>query len=330
MDTDIKRFEKSYKKELQLIEKTFAKLYANKSPYSLYEPINYILRGGGKRIRPFLLLCSAHAAGAGYAKVRNASIAVEILHNFTLVHDDIMDNACKRRGRETLHIRNGVDTAILAGDVMTALAYESLLKDCGANSKNVLSLFTKGILEVCEGQGLDKDFETRTDVSIDEYKVMIYKKTAALIEMCCLAGASLVNGRKAEITALGKYGKNLGMAFQIQDDLLDIIADEKELGKPVGGDLHEGKKTYLFLKALEKASGKEKRMLNEAIKNKGVKRKDISRYKELYLKLGIIDDAKKEIKYYTNKAVSSLNVIKRKEDAELLKWFALTLLQRNK
>ena len=330
MPDRITKYEAVYKRELKRIEKVFSRLYINKNPNSLYEPINYILQGGGKRIRPFLVLSCAHAAGSNFGNVYNAALAVEILHNFTLVHDDIMDKSAKRRGRDTLHVRNGMDTAILAGDVMAVLAYESLLKDCKDNSKEVIAIFTKGIIEVCEGQGLDKDFEIRSEVTIKEYKTMIYKKTAALLEMCCLIGAHLGKGKQEEIKGLGSYGKNLGMAFQIQDDLLDILADEKELGKPTGGDLVEGKKTYLFLKALEKAEGKNKKMLLDMIKNKGIAKCDVEKYKELYRELGIIEDAKKEIKNYTNKAITSLNVLKRKDDIQLLKWLAITLLQRNK
>lgn len=330
MQDNSNKYKAVYLRELKRIEKIFEKAYVSRKPKSLYEPINYILQGGGKRIRPFLVLCCAHSVGKKFSDVANASLAVEILHNFTLVHDDIMDKAPKRRGRATLHIRNDVDTAILAGDIMAVLAYEALLKDCGKDSKEVISIFTNGILEICEGQGLDKDFELRSSVSIKEYKEMIYKKTAALIEMCCLIGAHLGKGKKEEIKALGIYGKNLGMAFQIQDDLLDILADEKEFGKTIGGDLVEGKKTYLFLRALEKAKGKDKKMLLNVIHKKGIARKDIGVYEKLYRKLDVIEDAKKEIIIYTNRAISSLKIIKRKDDKELLKWMALTLLQRNK
>lgn len=330
MQKNLNKYETVFKKELKRIESVLAKIYSKHEPRSLYEPINYVLQGGGKRIRPFLVLSSAAAVGGKYKNVYNASLAVEILHNFTLVHDDIMDNADTRRGRKTIHIRNNVDAAILAGDLMAALAYESLLKDCGKDAKKALSIFTRGLIEVCEGQGYDKDFETRSSVSIKEYKLMIYKKTAALIEMCCLLGAELGNGSDSEVKALGQFGRNLGMAFQIQDDLLDITADEKELGKPVGGDLAEGKKTYLFLKALEKGKGKEKEMLHKVIRNKGIDKKEIPSYKLLYEKLGVLEDARKEIRTYTNKAVSSLKGIGRKEETETLKWLALTLLQRNK
>ena len=252
---------KIYKTELNKIELRLAKLLKGKKPGSLYEPCSYILNGGGKRIRPFLVLISAKAVGSEFNKVYNAAIAVEILHNFTLVHDDIMDNSDKRRGRQTLHKKYDISTAILSGDNLVALAYENLLKDCYENINSVVSIFTKGVVEVCEGQSLDKEFELRKSVSIPEYKRMIYKKTAALIETCCSIGAQLANADQKQLKAVSDFGRNLGMAFQIQDDLLDITAKESEFGKLIGGDLIEGKKTYLFLRALEKARGKDKENL---------------------------------------------------------------------
>jgi geranylgeranyl diphosphate synthase type II len=270
---------KIYKTELNKIDLRLAKLLKGKKPGSLYEPCSYILNGGGKRIRPFLVLISAKAVGSEFNKVYNAAIAVEILHNFTLVHDDIMDNSDKRRGRQTLHKKYDISTAILSGDNLVALAYENLLKDCYENINSVVSIFTKGVVEVCEGQSLDKEFELRKSVSIPEYKRMIYKKTAALIETCCSIGAQLANADQKQLKAVSDFGRNLGMAFQIQDDLLDITAKESEFGKLIGGDLIEGKKTYLFLRALEKARGKDKENLLKVVRKKGIKHREIQKYK---------------------------------------------------
>ncbi|MCP4971472.1 MAG: polyprenyl synthetase family protein, partial [Arcobacter sp.] len=247
-----------YKKEISKFENKYSKLITNQKPTSLYEPCSYIIKSTGKRLRPFLVMLSAQAVNSKISSVTNAAIAVELLHNFTLVHDDIMDNADKRRGRTTLHIKYNTNTAILAGDNLIALAYKSLLRDCKHSTNEIVNDFTQGITEVCEGQSLDTDFENRKKVTLDEYVVMIQKKTAALAETCCSIGARLGNGTKSEITSLKNYGKYLGLAFQIQDDLLDIMADEKELGKKIGGDLIEGKKTYLLLSALAKAKGKDK------------------------------------------------------------------------
>ena len=276
------------------------------------------------------MLFSAKAVGGKFSSAYNASVAVELLHNFTLVHDDIMDNADKRRGKQTLHKKYDSNTAILVGDSLLSIAYEQLLKDCNGNSKEILSAFTKGLVDVCEGQSMDKDFEIQEDVSIKDYETMIEKKTAAMVEMCCKIGALLSGGTKNEINGLANFGRSIGIAFQIQDDLLDITGNENEFGKFVGGDLVEGKKTFLFIKALERAKGKNRQALQKIIRNKGIKPDQIKFYKELYEKLGVLEDAKKEIKFYTNKALNSLKILKRKEDREIFGWLADSLIKRNK
>lgn len=321
---------KIYNREKKKIEKKLFTLLENENPKSLYEPCDYILKSNGKRIRAILVLFSAKACGKKFSDVYNASLAVEILHNFTLVHDDIMDKAEKRRGMPTLHIKYDLSTAILAGDNLIAIAYENLLKDCNGNAKKVLQTFTHGIVEVCEGQSLDKEFETRDNVTLDEYLIMIQKKTAALAEMCCKIGAELSNASKSEIKNLSDFGRNLGMAFQIQDDLLDITADENELGKKIGGDLLEGKKTFLFLSAMRKAQGEEKNLLLKVIKNKGIKPEEIDLYKNLYVKLDVLEDAKSEIIRYSNKALASVKKIKDRESQVLFNWLIEALINRKK
>lgn len=321
-------YQKVYQHELKIFDKKISKLFVKDIPRSLYEPCNYAIQSGGKRIRPFLVLFSAKAVGGKLSKVYNAAIAVELLHNFTLVHDDIMDNSSKRRGRPTLHKKYDENVAILTGDNLNALAYEYLLKDTTDNLKSVISTFTRGIIEVCEGQSLDKDFETRKNVSIEDYKIMIYKKTAALAEMCCSIGVQLMKAGKRETNALANYGKNLGIAFQIQDDLLDIVGEEKKFGKKIGSDLIEGKKTYLFLRAVEKAGKDEKKMLDRVIKNKGVEPWEVINYKSLYEKLGVIRDAKKEIVHYTDIALKNLSVLPNNEGKKMLVWLANSLTNR--
>lgn len=330
MTAQEKKYATTYKNVVSEIDKRLEVLLKSRKPKSLYEPCSYILEGKGKRLRPFLVLISAKAVGGKFSQAYNASIAVEILHNFTLVHDDIMDNSDKRRGRVTLHKKYDVNTAILAGDNLNALAYESLLKDCKSNVNQIVSTFTHGIIEVCEGQALDKEFELRDKVTLSEYKVMIYKKTAALSEMCCVIGGQLAGASKKELIALIEYGKNLGMAFQIQDDLLDIIADEQEFGKITGSDLVEGKKTYLFLRALQKAKGDDKEQLLKVISEKGIKRSEIESYKNLYIRLGVLEDAKKEIERYTKLALNSLSLLPNKEGRQLMNWLANVLINRNK
>lgn len=324
------KYNKFYDLQRSIIDKKLANALKKRKPESLYGPSSYILESSGKRLRPLLVLLSAMAVGAKPQKVYNASLSVEMLHNFTLVHDDIMDNADLRRGNLTLHKKYNLNTAILAGDSLLAVAYEYLLKDCDINARFVLSSFTKGLVEVCEGQSLDTEFERRANVSLDEYIIMITKKTAALAQMCCEIGAYLGNGNRNDIKALSDYGKHLGIAFQIQDDLLDITADKAEFGKRIGGDLLEGKKTFLFLVALNKSTGKDKDELLKVIKNKGIRSNQIEKYKRLYEKLGVIDEAKKAIKKHTENALKAIDNLSDKNKIEIFYWLADLLIRRNK
>jgi len=327
---DVKKYVSFYNKERKIIDRKLSVALKRRNPSSLYEPASYILESSGKRLRPLLVLLSAKAVGGKIKNFYNAALSVEMLHNFTLVHDDIMDNADLRRGNLTIHKKYNLNTAILAGDILAAVAYEFLLKDCKVNAKQALDSFTKGLVEVCEGQSLDTEFETRKNVSLPEYIYMIEKKTAALARMCCELGAYLANGSKEDIKALSNYGKYLGIAFQIQDDLLDIMADKFEFGKRIGGDLIEGKKTFLFIEALEKAKRKDKDDLLKVIANKGIKENQVEYYKKLYEKLGVIEDAKLAIRSYTNKALRSINMLSNKSEVEIFYWLADSLIKRNK
>jgi len=313
-----------------IFEEKISNLFNDKLPTSIYEPAKYILKGSGKRIRPLLVLLSAKVVRGKYNDVYNAAIAVELLHNFTLVHDDIMDNSDLRRGKLTIHKKYDTNTAILVGDSLLAIAYEYLLKDLKKKSKDIIASFTKGLVEVCEGQGYDKEFEIRNDVTLKEYLLMIKKKTAAMMEMACAVGSSIGGGSTNEIKALSNFGLNIGMAFQINDDLLDIIGKEEEFGKNIGCDLLEGKKTYLFLKALDKAQGEQKEFLNKIITNKGIKTEEINFYKNLYYELNVIDDAKSKIKFYTEKAIKNLNFFNNKKEKNMLIYLSNSLLDRIK
>jgi geranylgeranyl diphosphate synthase type II len=327
---DIKKYSLFYYRERKKIDKQLALALKGRKPASLYEPASYILESSGKRLRPLLVLLSAKAVGGELNKFYNAALSVEMLHNFTLVHDDIMDNADLRRGNLTIHKKYSLNTAILTGDILAAVAYEFLLKDCKINARLALQSFTKGLVEVCEGQSLDTEFETRKQVTLPEYINMIEKKTAALARMCCELGAYLADGSKSDIKALSDYGKYLGIAFQIQDDLLDITADKSEFGKRIGGDLMEGKKTFLFIEALEKAGGKDRDDLLKVVTNKGIKKKEIVYYKKLYEKLGVIEDARIAIRNYTNKALRSIDKLSNKSEVEIFYWLADSLIKRNK
>lgn len=319
-----------YEEERKKIDKMLASSLKKRKPKSLYEPASYILQSSGKRLRPLLVLLSAKAAGGKFKDVYNAAVAVEIMHNFTLVHDDIMDNADLRRGNQTLHKKYDLNTAILAGDSLLSIAYEFLLKDCNGNTKAAVSAFTQGLIEVCEGQSMDTDFETRSDVQLKEYIEMITKKTAAMAKMCCELGAILVDGKKSDIKSLSNYGLNLGIAFQIQDDLLDIIGEVDKFGKTVGGDLIAGKKTFLFIKAFEKAEGHDKIDLQKMMDNKGIKPEEVQHYKNIFEKLGVLEDTKNEIRKYTNRALSSIDMISKKSETGIFHWLADSLIKRNR
>lgn len=327
--TEIKNFSRIYETERKKIDIKLQNLLKGREPLMLYNPASYILESSGKRLRPSLVLFSAKASGGKFKQVYNAALAVEMLHNFTLVHDDIMDKADLRRGRETLHKKYDINTAILAGDSLLAVAYECLLKDCDVNAKKALASFTNGLIEVCEGQSLDTDFETRKNVSIDEYITMITKKTAMLLKMCCEIGSLLVDANPRDIKILSDYGLNLGIAFQIQDDLLDIIGDQKKFGKKVGGDLIEGKKTFLFLRALNKSRGDNKQALLRVIRNKGIKPSEVNKYKRIYEELDVIQDAKREIELYTNSALKAINKLTEKKNIGLFYWLADSLIKRD-
>jgi geranylgeranyl diphosphate synthase, type II len=235
--------------------------YETKEPRNLYEPIHYILGVGGKRMRPVLTLMSAEVFDADYKLALPAALAVEVFHNFSLVHDDIMDDAPLRRGNKTVHEKWNTNTAILSGDAMLILAYQYFEKYTTDVFRDLAKLFSKTALEVCEGQQWDVDFETRDDVSISEYLRMIEYKTAVLVAAAMKMGAIVAKTSRENADLIYDFGLNLGLAFQLQDDYLDVFGDSKTFGKQVGGDIIENKKTYLYLKAIEFASTHEKDQL---------------------------------------------------------------------
>ena len=224
-----------------------------KEPRNLYEPIEYILGLGGKRLRPVLVLMSADIFGGGREKAMDAALAIEIFHNFSLVHDDIMDDAPLRRGQQTVHEKWNINTGILSGDAMLINAYQLFENYPAEHFKPLAELFTKTAIEVCEGQQYDVDFEERDDVTIEEYLKMIEYKTAVLVGAALKMGAILSDVSQNVQNKIYEFGRLLGIAFQIQDDYLDTFGEQAVFGKQIGGDIIENKKTYLYLKALELA-----------------------------------------------------------------------------
>lgn len=232
-----------------------------KKPEGLYEPIDYILHLGGKRLRPVLVLMAAEAFGADVKKALPAAMAIETFHNFSLVHDDIMDDAPLRRGKDTVHEKWDMNTGILSGDAMLIQAYQQFETYDAELFKTLMQLFSKTAQEVCEGQQYDVDFEERDDVTIAEYLHMIEYKTAVLVAAALQMGSMIAGANEANQKLIYQFGLQLGIAFQLQDDYLDAFGNPENFGKKVGGDIAENKKTYLYLKALELASKDEAQQL---------------------------------------------------------------------
>ncbi len=278
-----------------------------KEPKNLYEPIDYILQLGGKRIRPVLTLIASDIFSGDYKKALPAALAVEVFHNFTLVHDDIMDDAPLRRGHETVHEKWDINTGILSGDAMLILAYQYFENYSPLVFQKLAKLFSKTALEVCDGQQLDVDFETRNDVTIDEYIKMITLKTSVLVAAALKMGAIVAEADEEQAQHLYNYGLNLGIAFQLQDDYLDTFGDPETFGKQVGGDIIENKKTFLYLKSLEVANDEDKELLytlyNKKQKNNSEK---IAAVSSIFTKNKIPNYTHELIEYYTNKSFESL------------------------
>jgi len=284
--------------------------YEDKEPKNLYEPIQYILGLGGKRIRPVLTLMSAEVFDVNCTRALPAALAVEVFHNFSLIHDDIMDDAPLRRGNETVHEKWDINTGILSGDAMLILAYQYFEKYEPAIFKNLAKLFSKTALEVCEGQQWDVDFENRDDVTIPEYLKMIQYKTAVLVAAAMKMGAIIAETTDENANLIYDFGLNLGLAFQLQDDYLDAFGDPKTFGKQIGGDIIENKKTYLYLKAIEFASEDEKKQLMHLFSIHPIDNSDkINTVKEIFNLTGASEATKKAIQEYTLKAFEKLQEI---------------------
>jgi geranylgeranyl diphosphate synthase type II len=321
-------FKQQYLEYKQLIDKYLSDAIHESKPRSLYNPLKYVLAGGGKRIRPILALLACEAVGGKAEASVHAGAGIEILHNFTLVHDDIMDNADSRRGRATVHTKWDDNVAILVGDELLALAYRILLRTESPRIKDIAGVFTEGVVEVCEGQGFDKEFESRSNVTVDEYLLMIRKKTGKMVAVATEIGAIIGNGSPAEIAALKNYGELVGRAFQVQDDLLDVVGDEKQFGKMIGGDLREGKKTFLLLEALKRARGKDKLLLKGLVRNGGASKKMIAEFRRIFETSGAIGAAETRIRSDIDEAKQQLGLLKHSPARDMLFWFTDMLLHR--
>jgi len=312
----------------QQIEETLFSLFRDREPQSLYQPMRHPLQSGGKRIRPLLLLLSAEAVGGDTEVCMNAAVAIELLHSFTLVHDDIMDHDDMRRGQPTVHVQWDEPTAILAGDGLVTMAYQSLLKTEHSEIISVLKRFTEGLLVLCEGQALDKAFEQRASVDMDEYLTMIHKKTAKLLEVSCEIGGILGKGTEKQVTGLKYFARELGIAFQIQDDLLDLICEETVFGKPRASDLMEKKQTYLTIHFCMNAPENRKKEYQQVFGKKELSPGDIRIIQELFEQAGTISAAREVIQQGTERAIRHLAQLEPGESRDLLETFALKIRDR--
>ncbi len=308
-----------------------SKKIIKKEPKNLYEPISYILNLGGKRLRPVLVLMTSEIFGGSYKKALDAALAIEIFHNFSLIHDDIMDGAPLRRGKETVHEKWDINTGILSGDAMLINAYQLFENYQGDTFRQLAQLFTKTAIEVCEGQQYDIDFETRDDVTIPEYLKMIEYKTAVLVAAAMQMGAIIADASETCKAAIYDFGRLLGLAFQLQDDYLDAFGDPATFGKQVGGDIIENKKTFLYLTAIGSADNNIRRQLEGLFSlNPEDPSEKIHTVKAIFETTGAKEKTRLEIKKYTKKAFEVLDDLSISEgNKKTLQAFGEQLMNRS-
>lgn len=298
-------------KELQdIVQNEIDGLEFSTPPEGLFEPMKYILGIGGKRLRPILVLLSANLFKENLSKVYLPAIGIEVFHNFTLLHDDVMDNAPIRRSKATVHEKWNSNVAILSGDAMSIKAYQYIVSCEDKHLRDVLTVFNQTALEVCEGQQFDMEFEARSDVQIEEYLNMIRLKTAVLLGGSLKMGAIMGDAKPKDADLLYHFGMNLGMAFQLQDDFLDVFGDEEIFGKKIGGDILCNKKTFLLIKAFELANGELKEELESWISAKDFDPEEkINAVRNIYEKLKVKDKSQAKIDEYFNLCLEYLDKV---------------------
>lgn len=316
---------------IRAFESALEQMQTPAEPELLYAPIIYSMSGGGKRLRPVLLLITVDAFGGNVDKAMPAALAVEVFHNFTLLHDDIMDNADMRRGKPSVFAKWGENVAILSGDAMLITAYKMLAALEAERLPRVMHIFNDMALEVCEGQQYDMDFESMERVSVEDYILMIERKTSALLSGSAMIGATLAGASDDDIKKLYRFATELGLAFQLQDDMLDSFGDES-LGKKIGGDILEGKQTYLMVQAMSRASDKEREVLRTTHKNEALTDAEkIATVKALYEKLDVKHATEQQIELRFERALAVLNTLSiAGERTVRLEEFARNLMGRKK
>ncbi len=294
----------------QIIADAVEQFKSKNRDISLYDPVNYIMSLGGKRMRPALVLMANDLFDGKLEDAINPALAVEVFHNFTLLHDDIMDKAPIRRGEPTVHEKWGINEAILSGDVMMVQAVQLMTQCPDRVLRDVLDVFNVTAVEVCEGQQMDMDFELRDDVSVEEYLKMIELKTSVLLAGALKIGALIGGASRSDADAMYEFGRNLGVSFQIMDDILDVYGDQQKFGKQVGGDIIENKKTYLMLNALELAQGEVEHSLNGWIHaNNFDNSEKVAAVTTIYNNLAVKEHTEKVMNNFYDQAISNLDAI---------------------
>jgi geranylgeranyl diphosphate synthase type II len=317
---------------LQAINQYLDTMPYDRQPKSLYEPIQYVLSLGGKRIRPTLMMLAYNLYQEDPEKILPQACALETYHNFTLLHDDLMDKADVRRGHPTVHVKWDANTAILSGDTMLLMAFQRMMQCPEDKLQAVLDVFTETTLEIDEGQQYDISFETRNDVREEEYIEMIRLKTSVLLACALKIGAILGGASKADAENLYKFGEQIGLAFQLQDDFLDVYGDPKVFGKAIGGDITSNKKTYMLINAFNKAEGETKAELSRWIAAKEFDRQEkVAAVTAIYNKLGIDLMAKAKMEEYYHEAIEALNKVSVAEKKKVaLREYAAKMMKREK
>ncbi len=320
------------KQILQMVNEALADLPYNRKPKSLYEPVEYVLSLGGKRIRPVLMLMGYNLWREQPADILMPAMGIETYHNYTLLHDDLMDHADMRRGHETVHRRWDANKAILSGDSMLVLAYQRMQQVAADKLPAVLELFTETALEIGEGQEYDMAFESRSDVTEDEYIEMIRLKTSVLLACALKIGALLADAPQADADRLYRLGEQVGLAFQLQDDLLDVYGDPAVFGKAIGGDITSNKKTYMLINAVNRANAAQRSELMTWIEATNFDRQEkVAAVTRLYDEIGIRQLCEQKINYYFDLASKTLDEVDvADERKQYLRSYMLELLHRNK
>jgi len=316
----------------RIIRESILSIDLNREPIQLYKPITYTLNLGGKRLRPALCLLSCDMVGGNIHDAILPAIGIEVFHNFTLLHDDIMDKAPIRRGKPSVYKKWDENTAILSGDTMMALAYEYIMKAPEPLITHVFSVFNQTAIEVCEGQQYDMNFENRDDVNITEYLEMIRLKTAVLVAGSLKIGAIIGKANKNTAEQLYNFGENIGLAFQLKDDLLDVFSDTEKFGKTTGGDIVSNKKTFLYLKAFELANPEQLEQLKAFfVTESNISHEEkVGKVKAIYEELNIKQETENKIDYYYQEAKSCLAQVDIKEEKKKeLMLFAESLKKRD-